>query len=125
MSDRDTIKVLAVVKRAVDAAPGTKRDLETAMGIGHGRINDLFDGRLELRARHMTGLARYLKVPAADFFSVALAESEQVAPNRLAEWIDPNPPPPFQRKQAAPSGTADDMRTMIREEVTAALAAKK
>ncbi|HXU32473.1 MAG TPA: hypothetical protein VN851_18045 [Thermoanaerobaculia bacterium] len=80
MSDRDTNAVLAVVRRAVDAAPGNKRDLETAMGIGHGRINDLFDGRLELRARHVTGLARYLKVPASDFFRVALAEAERVAP---------------------------------------------
>ena len=125
MSDRDTNAVLAVVRRAVNAAPGNKRDLETAMGIGHGRINDLFDGRLELRARHMTGLARYLKVPASDFFRVALAEAERVAPNRLEEWIDPDPPPPFQRKEAARPAAADDLRRMIREEITAALAATK
>lgn len=125
MSDRDTNAVLAVVRRAVDAAPGNKRDLETAMGIGHGRINDLFEHRLELRARHMTGLARYLKIPASDFFRVALAESERVAPNRLEEWIDPDPPPPFQRKPAAPPAAADDLRRMIREELTAALAALK
>ena len=125
MSDRDAIAVLAVVRRAVDAAPGNKRDLETAMGIGHGRINDLFDGRLELRARHMTGLARYLKIPPSDFFRVALAESERVAPNRLEEWIDPDPPPPFQRKPAAAPAPNDELRRMIREEVTAALAALK
>lgn len=125
MDDRDTKAVLAVVQRAVAAAPGRKHDLESAMGIGHGRLIDLVNGQLELRSRHLTGLARYLEVPASDFYRLALAESERTSRRRLEEWIDPHAAPPFERRYTEPASSDDRLRTLIREEIAAALSAKR
>ena len=125
MSDKDTQAVLAVVRRAVEAAPGRKHDLESAMGIGHGRLIDLVNGQLELRSRHLTGLARYLEVPASDFYRLALGEAERTSRRRLEEWIDPHSAPPFPRTYAEPATSEDRLRTLIREEIAAALSAKR
>ncbi len=125
MSDKDTKAVLAVAQRAIEAAPGRKHDLEAAMGLGHGRLNDLVNGQLELRSRHLTGLARYLEVPASDFYRLALGDAEFAARRRLEEWIDPRAAPPFPRKDAESAASDDRLRALIREELAAALAAKK
>lgn len=128
MSDKDTKAVLEIVRRAVAAAPGTKHEVEQAMEIGHGRLAEIFDGGMELRVRHVNGLARYLKVPASDFFRLALVEAERSSPHRLEDWIVHNPDPPSKRRAAEKQPDADlkeSLREMIREEIAAALAKKK
>ncbi|HEV7667437.1 MAG TPA: hypothetical protein VGS22_02855 [Thermoanaerobaculia bacterium] len=128
MSDKDTKAVLEIVRRAVAAAPGTKHEVEQAMEIGHGRLDEIFNGQMELRVRHVNGLARYLKVPTSDFFRLALVEAERSLPHRLEDWIVHNPDPPSKRRAAAKEPDADlkeGLREMIREEIAAALAKKK
>lgn len=128
MSDKDIKAVLEVVRRAVAVAPGTKHEVEQAMEIGHGRLDEIFNGQMELRVRHVNGLARYLKVPASDFFRLAHVEAERSAPHRLEDWIVHNPDPPSKRGAAAKPPDADlkeGLREMIRDEIAAALGKKK
>ena len=100
------------------------------------RLMELSVGELaQVLGQSQPRVSRHLKVLAdagvlerrkeGSWVFLTLAESERVAPNRLEEWIDPDPPPPFQKKVAAPQAAADDLRRMIREEITAALAAMK
>lgn len=127
MSDKDIKAVLEVVRRAVAVAPGTKHEVEQAMEIGHGRLDEIFNGQMELRVRHVNGLARYLKVPASDFFRLAHVEAERSAPHRLEDWIVHNPDPPSKRGAAAKPPDADlkeGLREMIRDEIAAALGKK-
>lgn len=128
MSDKDIKAVLEIVRRAVAVAPGTKHEVEQAMEIGHGRLDEIFNGQMELRVRHVNGLARYLKVPASDFFRLAHVEAERSAPHRLEDWIVHNPDPPSKRGAAAKPPDADlkeGLREMIRDEIAAALGKKK
>ncbi len=128
MSDKDIKAVLDVVRRAVAAAPGTKHEVEQAMEIGHGRLDEIFNGQMELRVRHVNGLARYLQVPTSDFFRLAHAEAERSAQHRLEDWIVPSTDPPNKRRPDAPELDADlkeSLREMMREEIAAALGKKK
>jgi hypothetical protein len=97
------------------------------MEIGHGRLDEIFSGQMELRVRHVNGLARYLKVPTSDFFRLAHVEAERSSPHRLEDWIIHNPDPPSKRR-AAEKPDADfkeSLREMMREEIVAALARMK
>ena len=123
MSDRDAIAVLAVVRRAVDAAPGNKRDLETAMSIGHGRLEEILNGEPELRVRHLVGLARLLKVRPSDFLRLAYGSDEAAAPRYLEDWIgDPQPLHARRKPDTFTPKQEERVRDLIREELARAKA---
>ena len=114
------------MRRAVEASGGRKHDVEAAMELSHGRLEDLWSGKLELKLRHLVGLAEYLNVPPSDFLATGCPHA-QAAPRRLAEWIGPAEPPFATKRsdpEAAPIPPADveRMRQLLREELAALLA---
>ena len=90
------------------------------MGCGHGNVERVLDGRMELRVRHVVGLARLLKVPPGDFLELGLPQPDGVAEFRLKDWIMPAPfGPPNAAKKA--NGPAEDVAALVRNAVQEAL----
>ncbi len=114
-------RLLALVRAGCYAWSGTKRDLERALEIGHGRLEECLNGTRELRVCHLVNLARLLKVKPSDFLRLAYPEDEAAAPNQLEEWIG-EPKPPFARKNLPPVAPemAEEIRNLIREELAKA-----
>ncbi len=116
--DKDMKRLLALVRVACNAWPGAKRDLESALEIGHGRLEEIMKGHPELRVRHLVNLARLIKVRPSDFLRLAYADDEVAAPHQLEEWVG-EPKPPNARRKPQPLAPAHEerIRELIREEL--------
>ncbi|HXU45041.1 MAG TPA: hypothetical protein VN783_05915 [Thermoanaerobaculia bacterium] len=130
MKESDLRETLSVMRRAAEASRARKHDVEAAMGLSHGRLEDLWAGVLEVKLRHLVGLAELIDVPPAEIVAAGCPRA-QAASHRLADWIGPVEPP--LAKKRAPEGAApavsvaiedERLRRLIREELAAALAKK-
>ena len=111
-------RLLELVRSAVYSWSGNKRDLEGALGIGHGRIEEILDGKPELRVRHLVDLARLLKIRPSDFLRLAYPDDESAAPNHLEGWIgEPQPPSARRKPQSLSPEHEERIRELIREEL--------
>jgi transcriptional regulator with XRE-family HTH domain len=118
MADKDLQQLRQVIDQAVQASRMLVRDVEKAMGLGHGYLNRLLDGKVEIKVRHIVGLAAVLKVPPGDFLELGFPEASRTAEHRLADWI--SPPGSASRTAAAASG---ELRDAVRAAVYQELAA--
>lgn len=119
----DLRQLRAVLRQAVNACGLSVRDIETAMGLGHGNIERILDGRSDLRVRHLLGLARVLKIPPQDFLELGLPQPEGGTKYRLRDWIIPREmAPPHLAKTA--DGSGDDIARLVREAVQQTLGAE-
>jgi hypothetical protein len=116
--DKDMKRLLGLVRSACYSWSGNKRDLEGALGIGHGRIEEILDGHPELRVRHLVDLARLLKIRPSDFLRLGYPDDESTAPNQLERWIG-EPQPPHARRKPEPLTAEHEerIRELIREEL--------
>jgi hypothetical protein len=116
--DKDMKRLLGLVRSACYSWTGNKRDLESALSIGHGRIEEILDGHPELRVRHLVDLARLLKVRPSDFLRLGYPDDESTAPNQLEGWIG-EPKPPSARRKPLPLAPEHEerIRELIREEL--------
>lgn len=116
----DLRQLRAVLRQAISASRLSGRDVETAMGCGHGSLERILDGRNEIRVRHILGLARLLKVPPQDFLELGVPQPEGGARYRLRDWIMPPEfgPPNAAKKASDPS---NDIAALVREAVQEAL----
>jgi hypothetical protein len=119
--DKNMKRLLGLVRVGCESWSGAKRDLESALEIGHGRLEECLDGTRELRVCHIVNLARLLKVKPSDFLRLAYADDEASAPNQLEDWIG-EPKPPYARKKPLPLAPEHEerMRELIREELAKA-----
>jgi len=101
--------------------PGT-RALEDAMGVGHGRIPQLVNGRRLLRASHLIGLADFLEIDPAELFEAGYPEGRRRARRKLADWVG-SVTPPLAAKGAPAGEIAPELeakiRAIAREEIAA------
>src|SRR5215210_6310204 len=65
MVDQDLKELRRLLRDAVESSRMYVRDIEAAMGVGHGNLERLLNGTLELRVRHLVAFARLLKIPPA------------------------------------------------------------
>src|SRR5262245_8800395 len=89
MADRDLKDLRALLRDAVVASRLSNREMERVLGIGHGTLEKLLDGRQDLRVRHIMALASYLKVSPADFFALGCPQAVRAAEHELSEWLTP------------------------------------
>ena len=89
------------------------------MGLGHGSLERILDGRNDLRVRHILALAKLLKIPPQDFLEVGVPQ-EAGTKYRLKDWIMP---PAFQPPNAAKTteAPAADLGQLVRDAVQEAL----
>ncbi len=119
MSDNDLKRLHRLVGEAANASRGMVRDIERAMGVGNGNLKLLAEGKMDLKVRHVLGLARFLGVPPKDFFELGCPDAERVAEHRLEHWVGPHKPPyvPKPPEAAPPPDLAAAVRDVVREEL--------
>jgi hypothetical protein len=74
MYDEETKHLIALLAEAVRASGHSQRWVETEMGVSHGYLSLLFNGKLELKVRHVFMICGALKLDPFDFLFKALAE---------------------------------------------------
>lgn len=115
MSNREMKELRRVLAEAVKATRLTRRELERALGLGSGNLSRWEDGTLEIRLRHLLGLAAVLNVPPADFLELGFPELHRNARYRLADWLGPNEPPRKRKSGKDLPTTAEELKELIRE----------
>jgi Cro/C1-type HTH DNA-binding domain len=89
MSDNDLRQLRSLIEQAVRASGRPVRELERSLGIGHGNLYHLFDGRLDLRVRHLLAIAQLLGVSPTDFLEIGCPEAVKGNRRRLSDLIKP------------------------------------
>lgn len=125
MSMNDKKQLLQVLRDAVRVSRIPTRELEKALGIGNGRLEQLLDGTLELRVRHLLAFARVLRVPVADFLELGCPESTRTAEFRLADWIRAAPLKSSKTTDTPLPTTVEELNSLIRSAVQQELKSRK
>lgn len=100
-----------MLRAAVAACRRSNRDLEDALGLGHGTLQRLLDGRLDVRVHHLLGLARLLQVHPVEFLEQGFPDWP--ARHRLADWMDPDQRMRTVGKSGLPA-TREELSELIR-----------
>jgi DNA-binding Xre family transcriptional regulator len=130
MSETTDIKSLRfVLRQTVEALRRPARELERELGIGNGALDKLLDGRLEIRLRHLLGIARILGVSPADLLQMGCPEAHRTARCTVDEWIHPHDPRKAKAEVAespipppalpTPTDLAEMIRRAVRDELAA------
>ncbi|HVR99218.1 MAG TPA: helix-turn-helix domain-containing protein [Thermoanaerobaculia bacterium] len=128
MATNEIRQLLQVLRDAVRASRRPARELERALGIAHGGLERLLEGKTELRVRHLLAFARVLRVPVADFLELGFPESARTAEFRLADWLRLDEPFTPQKRQSAGTplpSTVEELSSLIRDAVQQELSALK
>jgi transcriptional regulator with XRE-family HTH domain len=121
VSDAEVDRLRNLLRAMVEDSGRSFRDIERSLGLGHGYLSHLFNGRLELKFKHVFLLAEELGFNPSDFFlhAYALPGREPARPSRddrgfrrSGELRPPYPPAP---------GDRDTMRELVRELMAEAL----
>lgn len=115
MSEQDLKQLRQVLREAVRATRLTNREMERRLGLGSGTLFRLFDGRLDLRVRHLLALADLLDVPPSDLFELGCPEAASRAKRRLSDWIGQKSSPPAE--PTAGSLPLDQLKELVRNAV--------
>ena len=84
----DDLKQLrAVLREAVRALRIPVRDWERRLGVGHGNLDKLLDGTLELRVRHILAFAKLLRVSPGDLLDTGCPDLVEQAEHRVSDWV--------------------------------------
>jgi len=107
--------IRALLRTALAALPMSPHTIEDELGIGHGTLLRLLDGRMELKLRHLLELCQLLKIHPRDVIERGLPNWK--AAHRLEDWL-----PPDMRRAAQPLALSDEVlqaiRAAVREEVS-------
>jgi DNA-binding Xre family transcriptional regulator len=92
--------------------------IEDGLGIGHGTLNRLLDGRMELKLRHLVVFCKLLDIHPRDLIEAGFPN--WAAKHRLNDWM-----PVKLRKEASPPPALSDelvqaIRAVVREEISRA-----
>lgn len=122
MADKDLKELRQLLREAVDASRMHVRDIEAAVGVGHGNLDRLLNGTLELRVRHLLAFARLLSIPPAELLELGCRTATQTAQRRLVDWLGPERSQRLggaSRLPATPEELSEMIRMIVREELEA------
>lgn len=102
--------IRALLRTALAALPMSPHTIEDELGIGHGTLLRLLDGRMELKLRHLLQLCELLKIHPRDLIERGLPNWK--AAHRLDDWL-----PPDLRKAAPPVALSDEVLQAIQAAV--------
>jgi transcriptional regulator with XRE-family HTH domain len=125
MIEDDLRSLRQVLARAIDASRLQRRDIERALEIRNGSLDNLLNGRLDLRVEHLMLLARVLRIPAGDLLMMGCPEIRAAATHRLEDWIGPTGNTAAAPATAAANLPPEDLAEMIRKAIRDELAARK
>jgi len=111
-SEKDLAEFRYVLRELVRMVRMPVRDLERTLGVGHGKLEHLLDGKLEIRLRHVLALAEVLGVSPGDLLTVGFAEATRRARSRVVDWLPHLAP----KQEGTPlPATREELSEMIRE----------
>jgi transcriptional regulator with XRE-family HTH domain len=111
-SENDLAEFRHVLRELVRMSRMPVRELERALGIGHGRLERLLNGELEIRLRHVLAMADVLGVSPGDLLTVGCAEATRRARRRVVDWLPHLAP----KQEGTPlPASREDLAEMIRE----------
>jgi transcriptional regulator with XRE-family HTH domain len=123
--DKDLQQLSGLIREALGRTSLTTRALEQELGLGHGNLTHLLSGKLELKIRHLLGIARLLGVPPHRLVELGCPDALRAATQDVTDFID-----------LPAAGTADGaissltlaaldarIRAIVRDELAAASAA--
>lgn len=114
MSERDLRQLRGLLRDALAHLDTPTRALEGTLGIGHGNLSHLLEGRLELRVRHLLSIAKELGVPPHQFLQIGCPETTGAARRELSDVVPCRKPAPAQ-----PADLDERIRAIVREELAA------
>jgi len=114
--DRDLKSLQETVRQALERTGLPKRRLEEELGVGHGTLEQLVSGRLEIKARHLLALARFLRVPPHQFLELGCPEAEGAADQDLGALLG-LPVREASRPEPEPAAPEERIRAIVREEL--------
>ncbi len=122
MPQDDLSELRAVLREAVAACRRSNRDLEDDLGLGHGSLLRMLDGRIEIRVHHLVAIARILQVHPMEFLELAFPDWP--VRHHLTDWMRPDVRKKAGKKAALPS-TREELSDLVRGIVQEEIGARK
>lgn len=111
MRQEDLSELRAVLREAVAACRRSHRDLEDDFGLGHGSLQRLLDGRIDIRVNHLLAIARILQVHPMEFLEIGFPDWP--ARHHLTEWMKPDLRKRARKRPGLPS-TREELVELVR-----------
>lgn len=111
MRQEDLSELRAVLREAVAACRRSNRDLEDDLGLGHGSLQRMLDGRVDVRVQHLVALARLLQVHPMEFLELGFPDWP--AHHHLTDWMKPDLRKRARKRPGLPS-TREELSELIR-----------
>lgn len=111
----------AVLREAVAACRLSYREVEDELGLGHGSLQRLLDGRVDVRVHHLVDLARILQVHPMEFLELGFPDWP--SRHRLTDWMRPGSR--IRRNRQALPSTREELADLVRGIVQEELGVQK
>lgn len=99
-----------MLREAVAACRRSYREVEDELGLGHGSLQRLLDGRVDVRVHHLVDLARILQVHPMEFLELGFPDWP--SRHRLTEWMRPGSR--IRRNRQALPATLEELADLVR-----------
>ena len=109
-------RLLELLAEIVARSNRSQRELERALGTGHGWLRLLFRGKTELKIRHIVLLGPLLGFTPGEFFREAYPEPTRSALERVKAQALALPPVKGRRTKLSPTARLE-VREIVREEM--------
>lgn len=111
MRQEDLSELRAVMREAVAACRRSNRELEDELGLGHGSLQRLLDGRIDIRVNHLLAIARILQIHPLEFLEIGFPDWP--ARHHLTDWMKPDLRKRARKKPGLPS-TREELVELVR-----------
>ena len=89
MRERDLQNLRFLMTQVMRATGWRRRRLEEKLGIGHGNLEKLLDGTLDLRVRHVLALAEFFEVRPGALLDIGCPETTASAQREVDDLLAP------------------------------------
>ena|SRR5436305_2358596 len=109
-------RLLELLAEIVARSNRSQREIERALGTGHGWLRLLFRGKTELKIRHIVALGPLLGFTPGEFFREAYPETAHSALEKVKAQAVVLPPLKGRRTKLSPAARLE-VRDIVREEM--------
>jgi transcriptional regulator with XRE-family HTH domain len=120
MVDDEVRKMAHLLEALVKLEKVSVRELERRLGFGGGTLNRIFNGRNELKVRHVLLVLEALEIEPAGFFKLAFPDRASHTPHasedeKGAVWLQAALQSLRPREDPPPAVRKDEVREMVLE----------
>jgi transcriptional regulator with XRE-family HTH domain len=120
MAQNDLDPLRSLLRQVLTATRIPIRELEGRLGLGHGNVERLLNGDLEMRVHHLLAIARLLEIPPGELLAAGCPGANANVKYHLDDWLTMHQPRQLAREAPpAPAELVEIIRTAVREEVAA------